>query len=183
MSPTNDRADKPCVALIGYRGSGKSVVGHELARLLGGDLKDTDEGVVDRAGRSIAEIFEAEGEAGFRRREAEAIAQVVKAKPMVISVGGGAVLDEGNVARLKAVARIVWLTAPPEVLWARIDTDHTTAASRPSLTGLGGLEEVQRVLAERRARYRQAADLAIDTNGKTPDQVAREIAEVLNLTR
>jgi len=170
-----------CIALIGFRGSGKTTVGRELAALLGGKCIDTDDLVVDEAGRNIAEIFADEGETGFRRREAEAIRRIVASPPAVLSVGGGAVLDERNVAALRSVATIVWLAAPATVLGQRIAADPGTAASRPSLTGLCPGGEVERLLEDREPYYRHAAELIVDTTDATPVQVAREIVSRLGL--
>ena len=166
---------KGCIALIGYRGCGKTTVAREIAVIAGGVSVDTDEEVTRRAGRSIAEIFATGGEAAFRRMEAEVIARIADSPPMVISVGGGAVLDEINIARLRRVASIVYLTAGPEELWRRVNSDPATETSRPAFTPLAGPEEIGRVLSQRAPLYERAADLVIDTTGKTPRQVAREI--------
>jgi len=166
---------RKCIALIGPRGCGKTTVGRILARLLGGECVDTDELVAGRAGRSIAEIFANEGEADFRRRESKAIREVVQATPAVISVGGGAVLHQQNLDALRAVAILVWLTAPAEVLYQRISTDLATANSRPPLTQQSGVEEVRRLLAERSPNYQRAADLQIETVDRDPREIAEEI--------
>ncbi len=168
-----------CVALIGLRGSGKTTVGRELAALLGGALVDTDELIAERAGRSIAETFQTEGEAGFRKREAAAISEVVQSSPSVISVGGGAVLDQQNVDALRTVASLIWLTAPPEVLYQRISSDRATPTSRPALTDKSGIEEVRRLLAERTPFYSRAADFQVDTAGREPKEIAEEIVNRL----
>lgn len=165
-----------CIALIGLRGCGKSTVGRKLAELIGGDCLDTDEFIVQQAGKSISTIFGEEGEAGFRRREREAIAHVSANPPAVISVGGGAVLDEENVRVLEKAAVLVWLTAPADVLWRRVASDQATADSRPPLTDRGGREELEHLLAMRAPFYKQAADIVIDTQRSTPLEVAREIA-------
>ena len=168
--------DQPkCIALIGPRGCGKTTVGRILARLLGGECVDTDELVAERAGRSIAEIFAAEGEACFRRRESEAIREIVQATPAVISVGGGAMLDQQNLDALRAVAILVWLTAPAEVLYQRISTDPATANSRPPLTDQSGVEEVRRLLAERSPLYQRASDFQIETFDREPRIIAEDI--------
>ena len=180
----NDNASrlkkKPCVALIGLRGCGKSTVGAELAGLRRGACLDTDAMVVQEAGRAIAEIFAAEGEAGFRKRESDAIRKAVAAAPAVISVGGGAILDEVNIRRLQRVATVVWLTAPAELLWKRISADRSTSSNRPALTDLSGLQEVQNLLAERSPHYRAAADLIVDTTDRSPAAVARDVAARLD---
>ena len=168
--------DQPkCIALIGPRGCGKTTVGRILARLLGGEYVDTDELVAQRAGRSIAEVFSAEGEAGFRKRESQAIREVVVKPPAVISVGGGAVLYQENIDALRAVAILVWLTAPAEVLYQRISTDPATASSRPPLTQQSGIEEVMGLLADRSPLYQRASDFQIETFDREPRIIAEDI--------
>lgn len=166
---------RKCIALIGARGCGKTTVGGILARLLGGKCVDTDEWIAQRAGRPIAEIFATEGEAGFRKRESQVVREIVKIPPAVISVGGGAVLHQQNVDALRAVAVLVWLTAPPEVLYQRISTDPTTHQSRPPLTQQSGIEEVRRLLAERSPLYHRASDFQIETADRVPKEIAEEI--------
>jgi shikimate kinase len=150
-------------------------VGRELAVLVAGRHVDTDESITVEAGESIAAIFENEGEAGFRRRERDAIARAVADRPAVMSVGGGAVVDSRNVALLRSIGRIVWLRAPAEVLWKRVVADPRTAAARPPLTDVGGEEEIRRVLAERTPYYEEAADLTVASAGRSPGEVAAEI--------
>lgn len=179
MAPGPDH-EKPSIALIGLRGCGKSVVGRELADLLGGKCVDTDELIVEQAGKSIAAIFAEEGEAGFRCRERGVIRLVAADAPPVIAVGGGAVVDENNVRMLRQVATLVWLTAPPDVLWQRIGSDEASKGYRPSLTDRAGPEEVEHLLAERSPLYERAADLVIDTTQSTPRAVAEAIAAQLN---
>ena len=177
----NATRSKPGIALIGYRGCGKSAVAVALAERLGCTRVDTDELVGARAGHSIADIFEAEGEPRFRAYEVEVIAEIAQQPPGVIAVGGGAVLNGRNVESLQAVATLVWLTAPAEVLWQRIRADEASSANRPALTDSPGLEEVRRVLAKRTALYAQSADLVIDTTDLSPQQVAAEIVHQLGL--
>jgi len=170
---------KTCVVLIGLRGSGKSVVGSVLAELLGGAWVDTDDLVVEDGGMSIAALFETEGEVGFRKRESQAVARAVAQRPAVISVGGGAVLEAKNVALLKGVGKIVWLTAPPEVLVSRMLADEGKPESRPRLTGLDDREEMRLLSAQRRASYETAADLIVDTCARTPEEIAKVIVDRL----
>jgi len=169
-----DRAKS--IALIGARGCGKTTVGRILANLLGGECVDTDALVADGAGRSIAEVFATEGEAGFRKRESQAVREVLEKLPAVMSVGGGAVLHQENVDALRAVAVLVWLTAPAEVLWQRISTDPATASSRPLLTDQSGFEEVRQLLEERTPLYQRAAEFRIETVDRDPKEIAEEIA-------
>jgi len=175
MTSRDTCARRGSIALIGLRGSGKTTVGRELAALLGGLCVDTDDLVVRHSGKSIDAIFEEEGEDGFRRRERDAVTRIITDPPAVISLGGGAVLDEENVRALRRVATLVWLTAPVEVLRQRIASDETSSESRPALTGLSGPEEVERLLRERSAFYERAADLVIDTSGNMPRAIARAV--------
>jgi shikimate kinase len=169
------------VVLIGYRGSGKTSIGRRLAELLGLGFVDTDILIADAAGTTIRDIFAAEGEAGFRQRESAAIASVATRDGLVIALGGGAVLNPGNLQALKASGRahVIWLRAPAEVLHARIQGDAATSATRPNLTAAGGLEEVRRLLAQRKPLYEAAADHEIDVSDLSIEKAARDAAERL----
>ena len=162
------------IVLIGYRGSGKTTVGQKLASRLWQELVDTDQLVVKKAGKSIKEIFEKEGEARFRALESEVVAEAAKLQDVVISVGGGAVLREENRAALKdAGHKIIYLKCEPEELYRRIQADEATSMMRPSLTGLGGsLEEVEQMLAQREPIYRSVMSAELDvTNLSVEDAV------------
>jgi len=167
------------IVLIGYRGSGKTTVGRLLAERLGRPFVDTDAAIETAAGESIAEVFASEGERGFRRREKQAIARATQTEGLVLSVGGGAVLDRANVDGLQNEGTIVWLIAAAEVLWDRIREDAQSPSARPDLTPRGGLEEVRSVLAVREPAYRAAADLIVDTTGRVPEDVVAAILKAL----
>lgn len=175
MTGDADPKRRASIALIGLRGCGKSTVGRELAKLLGGECLDTDGLVGARAGKTIAAVFAEEGEAGFRRREREVIEEITANPPAVISVGGGAILDDRNVGALRRVAVVVWLTAPVDVLWHRVSADDANTTSRPPLTDTPGQAEIELLLDQRSPLYRRAADLAIDTERMDPRQVAHEV--------
>ena len=168
------------VVLVGYRGSGKTVVG----RLLAGELRrprvDTDLLIEDREGRSIAAIFAQDGEAHFRRIESEVIDGLAPDTPAVISVGGGAVVSEHNRKRLKGLGTVVWLRAAPEELHRRIAADRKSAASRPPLSTTDALTEVRMLLAQRSGWYEELADVEIDTTGNSPEEVAQMILRHLD---
>ncbi len=169
------------IVLIGYRGSGKSTIGKRLASLLSRDFVDTDALIVQAAGKTIRDIFEAEGETGFRRHESDAIASLAARDGLVIALGGGAVLNPANMAALKAHrnATVVWLRATPEILHARIEADTATNATRPNLTAGGGLAEVQKLLAMRTPLYAAACDLTLDVAAISTEQAAAELAAML----
>ena len=168
------------IFLIGYRGSGKSAVGHKLAKQLGEVFLDTDAMVQERVGHSIRHIFETQGEPAFRRYEARAVQTACMNENAVISVGGGAVLDPANATLLRDAGRIIWLRSSPEVLWHRIQDDHNSHEQRPSLTELGGLDEVTSLLARRVPIYESLADHAIDTDLITPDQAVENVIHWLS---
>src|SRR5215218_8652222 len=131
------------VVLIGYRGSGKTTVGKRLADRLWQPFVDTDELIVRKAGKSIREVFEQEGEPAFRDLEAAVVRDALMLQEHVISLGGGALLREENRAALKASGhKVVYLKCEPAELYKRISADPETAAARPNLTVEGGLQEV-----------------------------------------
>ena len=165
--------------LIGYRGCGKSTVGRLVARRLGWRFIDTDELIEKASGRSIASIFTADGEPAFRELERWAIEQAVEGSRRVIAVGGGAVLSEANRHRLGAAGLCIWLTAPPEELHSRLQSDPRSPSQRPPLTDLGGLEEVRRLLAARAPLYRAVADRIIDTAGLSVEELVQEVSAVV----
>ncbi len=169
------------IYLMGYRGSGKSTVGRLLAQRLGWPVIDTDDLIEAAAGSTIREIFEAEGEAGFRDREERAIAEVAALiSPHVVALGGGAVLRAANQRVLQASGQIVWLHGSAKLLSARIDADANTAQRRPQLSQRTGYDEVVEILAVREPIYRQLAKFTVFTDRKAPDEVMLEIAEWLN---
>ncbi|MGF1633713.1 MAG: shikimate kinase [Phycisphaerae bacterium] len=167
--------------LLGYRGSGKTTTGRILADRLWTDFLDTDAMVVKAAGRSIAEIFEADGEAAFRELEAAAVAEAVQREGAVIALGGGAVLAEGNRAQLTASGHSrVYLKCDPAELHRRIQADPATAASRPALTAAGGgLEEITALLAEREPLYRAVKTAELDVSRLSVEEAATYLGKMI----
>lgn len=165
------------VVLVGYRGTGKTTVGRIVAEILGWPFIDTDPLIEQRAALPIAEIFARFGEPHFRDLESAVIADLAGADPSVISAGGGAVLRPTNVQRLQAGSLVVWLTGRAETLQQRIGSDATTAARRPNLTALAGLDEIRHLLEVREPCYRSAAHLVLDTENQRPRQIAERIVE------
>jgi shikimate kinase len=163
----------PChlVFLIGPRGSGKSTVARLLAERLGWDWVDADDLLERRAGRSIRALFAAEGEAGFRAREAALLEELCGLRRHVVATGGGVVLRPASRELLRASGWVVWLSADADTLWARMQGDATTAERRPNLSG-GGRDEVVAVLRQREPLYRACAHLTVSTAERTPAEVA-----------
>jgi shikimate kinase len=169
------------VALIGYRGCGKSTVGKRLADRMWQTFVDTDELVVKRAGKSIRDIFEKEGEERFRQLEAEVVAEVCKLEDHVIAMGGGVVLREENRAAMKnAGLKVIYLKCEPEELLKRIESDPDTAANRPSLTNLaGGIEEIRSLLAVREPLYRSVKTAELDVTHLTPQDAVVYVTRLM----
>jgi len=177
--PRKRRAGKQRCVLIGYRCSGKTTVGQVLAARLGWGFADTDAEVERQAGKSVAQIVAEEGWPGFRAREREAVARLTKEKCLVIAVGGGAVMDETNRARLKRGAVVVYLKCDPRTLVGRMAADPQTASRRPSLSGTDALSETEAVLLEREPVYEAAADCRIEAGGRGIGEIAAEIGRLL----
>jgi shikimate kinase len=172
------RSHRP-IALVGLMGSGKSAVAATLAARLGGEAVDLDAEVAAAAGRTIAEIFAAEGEAGFRRRESERLRAALELAPAVLACGGGLVLDPRHRAWLKSACRVVWLEVAPAEAARRLGE----GSGRP-LLGDGPVEaRLQTLLAERAPLYAEVAELRVGTGGRTPAQVAERVLEGLGLNQ
>jgi shikimate kinase len=168
------RADS--VFLIGPMGAGKSTIGRQLAQLLGKRFCDSDHEIEARTGASIPIIFEIEGEAGFRRREAAVIDELTGRDNIVLATGGGAVLSEENRARLHERGTVVYLHASIEVLVKRTARDR----NRPLLAGVDRRARLSEILREREALYRATAHVVVNTGSRSTTSVVREIARRLN---
>ena len=168
------------LTLIGYRATGKTSLAKKLADRLGWDWIDADVDLQNRTGKTISQIFETEGESAFRQYEAEVIADICRRDRLVLASGGGAPLREENAKAMSQAGPIVWLKAPAETIWQRIQGDKTTAKSRPNLTDKGGLAEIVEVLAAREPIYRELAGMAVDTEDRSLDELADHILAELN---
>jgi len=160
--------------LIGFMAAGKTAVGRALASKLGFEFCDTDDMVISASGRTVEEIFAAEGEPGFRDLERDAVVRAAARAGRVIACGGGAVLSVRNYGVLKGAGPIVYLRTSADELIARLGSGE----GRPLLRG-DPQEAVPRMLKERAPAYETAADLVVDTDGREPGDVASEIAERL----
>ncbi len=161
-------------------GAGKSSVGQALARRLGCGFRDTDVEVERAAGRSVAEIFAAEGEAGFRARERAAVAACARAAG-VVALGGGAIAEPESAALVSAAGTIVYLRARAETLLARVGD----AEERPLLAGYGEgerLEKLRELLVAREAAYSKAR-IRVDTDECTLEEVVEILVSELGVTQ
>lgn len=164
------------LVLIGYRGTGKSVVAKLLAERTGRPVVSLDEEIVRRIGCSIPAYVAKFGWEAFRDVEQEVAAEVSGRDGLIVDAGGGVVTRRANVDALRDRGRIIWLSADPATIAARIQDDR----NRPSLTGdKSFLDEVEEVLAARTPLYADAAHFQVDTTGRTPLEVAECILRLV----
>jgi shikimate kinase len=163
------------IVLIGYRGTGKSVVGKLVAKALRMKCISMDAKIVERAGMSIPDIVEKHGWTTFRDMESEVARELATVDNIVIDSGGGVIERPENIEALQVNSRIVWLKASVGAIVSRIQG----GTERPSLTGGKSFtEEVAEVLERRTPKYTSAAQYTIDTDQLTPEQVADRIIEI-----
>ena len=158
------------LTLIGYRATGKSKLAKPLAERLGWSWIDADVELERRAGRTIREIFDTDGEPEFRRLERETLVDLLSRDHLVIAAGGGAVLNPQTRQNFKDAGPVVWLKASVDTIEQRLYGDETTAERRPNLTSTGGREEIERLLGQREPIYSDTATLMIQTDEPFPGQ-------------
>jgi shikimate kinase len=156
-------------------GAGKTTLGKRLARERGLEFCDLDQEIERRTGVSVATIFEIEGEAGFRQREAQLLAEVAGGKGRVVATGGGVVLSPINRARLLASAGVVYLHASPGLLYARTRNDR----GRPLLQVGDPFARIRQLVERRDPLYREVADLVVEA-GRDAAALADEIKQALS---
>jgi len=166
------------IILIGYRGSGKSKVGRELASRMGRKFVDTDDLIESQEGK-ISDIVKSHGWDYFRAIEKKMIEEISMEDNLVIALGGGAVLVADNVVNLNRNGLMVWLKADPEVLRKRVKEDDRTPVSRPTLTGKGTIEEMEETMAYRDTFYEKAAEIQFDTSSLDVEAVVEKLMTML----
>ena len=170
------------IFLVGFMASGKTRTGEILSRLIGWELVDADVELASRAGRSIPEIFEEDGEPAFRDLERALIQELAAGLGKVIAAGGGAFVDPDNQEQMLRNGLVVCLRAKPETIHRRItQAESGGAAARPLLAGAPPLERIEALLAQRAEAYSRA-HYSIDTDLLTSEQVAREVLKLFNET-
>jgi shikimate kinase len=167
------------VLLIGMMGAGKSTTGRLLADRLGWPYLDSDDEIERRTGRTVPEIWKADGEPAFRAEESKVLAQACTSDgPVVVSVAGGAVLDPDNRARIREAGLVVWLRAEVSTLAVRVGT----GAGRPLLEA-GPAAALARLSETRAPIYADLARLTFDVDRMSPPQVVDRIVEELEEER
>jgi len=163
---------KTNIALIGFMGTGKTAVGKRLAEKLGKDFVELDALIERKAGKTVPQIFQQDGEIPFRELEIEAAKEVSGKKNVVIACGGGVVLNKINIDRLRQESVVVYLKASPEVILKRTSSD---TGERPLLKTNNKAAKVRELLRFRQPFYERAADITIDTSNSDIDSVVEQI--------
>ena len=161
------------IALIGFMGVGKSTISRQLQKISGKPEIDTDQWIVKQEGRSIPDIFAAEGEEYFRMVETAMIDELGTMEPAIVSCGGGMAIRDINVKKLQALGEVVLLTAEPETIYERVK-DST---NRPLLNGNMNVEYISELMEKRRPFYEKAATVKVATDGREISDIAKEILE------
>jgi shikimate kinase len=168
------------IFLIGYRCTGKTSVGRCLANRLGCSFVDTDLELVKEQGVSISDIVSKRGWTAFRDIEKRVIQRACERDHQVVATGGGAVLDEENVKRMKDSGVLIWLRADIKIIEKRITGDNTTRDYRPALTSKGSVKEIQETLLLRNPFYERAMDFFVDTDVMDVEAVCDTIIQKIN---
>lgn len=164
------------IVLTGFMGTGKSEVGRILSEKLSCSMFDSDSLIEKEQRMSITDIFRKHGEAVFRDIESEVISRLSDMENVVIATGGGAVLRKSNIDKLRKNGVIVCLTAKAETILERVKNNN----ERPLLQVENPLEKVMELLTIREPYYKNA-DILVDTEGKSPEEIAEEILRKLNM--
>ena len=159
------------IFLVGPMGVGKTTIGSHLARKLKYDFVDSDTEIEKRTEASIILIFVIEGEEGFRKREAQMIDELTQRRHIVLSTGGGSVLDETSRQNLRSKGYVVYLKASVDILYERLKKSR----NRPLMETDDKKQVIEDLLAEREPLYLAVADITITTDGRSAQDVAREI--------
>jgi len=167
---------KTNIALIGFMGVGKTAVGKVLAEKLRRQFVELDSLIEQKAGKSIPDIFQQDGETAFRKLEIEVTKEVSRNRNLVIACGGGIVLNKINVDRLRENARMVYLTASSSVILKRVANEE---GQRPLLEADNKALNIRELLEFRKPFYERAADITIDTSKLDVDSVVEQIIEKL----
>ena len=172
---------KDSIALIGFMATGKTSIGKILVNKLGNDYRfvETDQFIIDEAGKSIPKIFSEDGEIRFREYEIAACKKASKLKNVVISCGGGIVLNKINIDYLKQNSHIVLLQATAEEIYKRAMKDGQE--TRPVIDKANPKAEIEKVLVFRKPFYEAAAEIIVETTGRDLEDIIKEILQKTNL--
>jgi shikimate kinase len=167
--------EKTNIALIGFRASGKSLVGKLLAEELGLSFADMDALLVSSFGMGIDRWVHAQGWESFRQTESELLERLAREHGVVVATGGGVVLSASNRELLKNRFLVVWLKASPETTYLRMLGDPDSRTNRPAFTSLPLRDEIRQILVERSALYEETAAITLETDDELPERLVLAI--------
>lgn len=159
------------IFLIGFMGAGKTTISSTLHDVFAMDVIEMDQLISERNGMSISEIFAANGEEYFRNEETNLLIEMQSHKNVIISCGGGVPMREVNVTEMKKSGKVILLTATPETILDRVKESH----DRPLLENNKNVEFIADLMEKRKPKYEAAADIVINTDGKTAIEICEEI--------
>lgn len=159
------------IFLIGFMGVGKTSTARALSRTTGVEEIDTDLMIVEQQGMEISQIFTERGEEAFRKLETELLDELASRSPCIISCGGGMVLREENVRKMKEQGTIILLSATPQTIYEHVKD----SVSRPLLNGHMDVDYIAGLMEQREPKYQAAADICVRTDGMVPRLVAQKI--------
>ena len=163
------------IVLIGFMGTGKSTISDHLCRCFDMETVDMDQVIAEKEGMSISKIFETYGEEYFRNAETNLLKELQSRKNVVISCGGGTPLREENVKEMKKNGKVVLLTAKPETIFERVKDNH----DRPLLENNKSVEFIEELMLKRMDKYMAAADIIIETDNKSKQEICDELIDAL----
>ncbi|EGG83019.1 hypothetical protein HMPREF9477_01180 [Lachnospiraceae bacterium 2_1_46FAA] len=163
------------IVLTGFMGTGKTTLAEYMGERFAMDVVEMDKEIENRAGMSVEEIFSQYGEEHFRQLETELLEELQSREHIVISCGGGIVLREENIDKLKKQGKVVLLTASAEVILERVKEN----GERPLLKGNKNIEWICKMMEERADKYAEVADVTVNTDGKTVLQICEEMIQKL----
>ena len=163
------------IILIGFMGAGKTTISDYLSTMFAMNIVEMDQVIEEREEMSIQDIFATYGEEYFRELETNLLIEMQSRKNTVISCGGGVAMRERNVAEMKKNGRVVLLPASPETIYERVKDSN----NRPVLNGRKNVQGISELMEQRREKYEAAADIVVNTDGKTVLQVCEEMIQKL----
>ncbi len=165
------------IVLIGFMGAGKSTISDFLKTVFAMDIVEMDQIIAERQGMSISDIFETYGEEYFRELETKLLVEMQSRSNVVISCGGGTPMRECNVVEMKKNGRVVLLTAKPETILERVKDNH----DRPLIENNKNVSFIAELMEKRREKYEAAADIIIETDGKSELEICEELVHSLRI--
>lgn len=159
------------IFLVGFMGTGKSTIARRMKQKYHMEIIEMDELIEKKEGMSIPELFQTYGEEYFRNLETELLSEIQEKENLVVSCGGGAVLREENVRKMKGCGMVVLLTASPQTILKRVRNNNR----RPLLEGKKTIQDIQELMEARREAYESAADIRICVDNKNSEDICVEI--------